>query len=68
MDVRDVVCEVSRKDAEARPDLEHDVGRLDPGERPCDVEDVVVDEEVLTEGLLGDDGHSSKAAAAFASI
>ena len=57
----------AREDAETRPDLEHDVRRVELAESPDDAEDVLVDEEVLAERLLGRDGHANpNAAAAFA--
>ena len=53
------------------PDLEHDVVGVELGEPGDDAEDVVVDEEVLAEGLLRRDAHGDgrpKAASAFRSI
>ena len=58
--------------AEARADLEHDVGGVELGQPGDDAEDVVVDEEVLPERLLGlrpaHGAGSPKAAVAFRSI
>ena len=52
MDVRDAVGEVRRQNAEAGPDLEHDVVRIELREPADHAEDVLVDEEVLAELLL----------------
>ena len=52
------VGENARQGAEARADLEGDVVRVELGEPGDDAEDVVVDEEVLAERLLGDAGRS----------
>src|SRR5207253_645450 len=68
MDVCDTLGEVAREDAAARADLEHDVVRPQLGEPADHAEDVLVDEEVLAERLLGRDAHSEKAVLAFASI
>src|SRR5262249_33641344 len=68
VDVGDPLGEVAREDAEARPDLEHDVVWLEVREAADDSEDVLVDEEVLAERLLRGDVHSPKAAVALASI
>ena len=68
---RDSLGEVVGQDAQARPDLEHDVVGVELGEPPDDAEDVVVDEEVLSELAVGCDRKlhgSENAAAAFASI
>ena len=65
---RDSLGEVFGQDAQARPDLEHDVVRLELREPPDDAEDVVVDEEVLPELAVGCDRElhgSENAAAAF---
>ena len=62
VDVCDAVGEEAGQDAEARADLEHDVGGVELGETPDHAEDVLVDEEVLAERLLRDDGHRPKAA------
>src|SRR5262245_9979468 len=64
----DAVGEEAREDAEARPDLQNNVRRLELGEALDHAEDVLVDEEVLAELLLGTDAHSPKQRAAFASI
>ena len=58
MDHRDAVGEVPREDAQARADLEDDVRAIERSEAADDPEDVLVDEEVLAEGLLGRDGHA----------
>ena len=59
-------------DAEPRADLEDDVGRVELGQPGDDAEDVVVDEEMLPEGLLrlrpAHGAGSPKAALAFRSI
>ena len=52
VDERDALGEVAGEDAEARPDLEHDVVRVELGEAADHAEDVLVDEEVLAELLL----------------
>ena len=49
VDVRDAVGEVAGQDAEAGPDLEHDVAGVELGEPADHAEDVLVDEEVLAE-------------------
>ena len=67
MDVAHAIGEVASEDAQARPDLEDDVVGVELGEATDDAEDVLVDEKVLAERLLGSDAHgSAKAAAAFA--
>ena len=59
--------EAAREDAETRADLEHDVRRAEIAESLDHAEDVLVDEEVLAQRLLGRDGHANpNAAAAFA--
>ena len=64
-----VVGEVTSEDAEARADLEHDVVRPEGAQPTDDAHDVLVDEEVLAEGLLGRDGHgSANAVAALACV
>ena len=69
VDPGDAVGEIRREDAEARPDLEHDVVGCQLGEPADHAEDVVVDEEVLPELLLCERVHGSeKSAEAFASI
>src|SRR5262249_46448799 len=69
VDSRDAIGEIRGQDAEARPDLEHDVVDVEVGESADDTEDVVVDEKVLPEPLLRTDAHRSwNATAAFASI
>ena len=65
---RDSLGEVFGQDPQAGPDLEHDVVRVELGEPPDDAEDVVVDEEVLSEIAVGCDRElhgSENAAAAF---
>ena len=52
VDERDALGEVAGEDAEARADLEDDVGGVELGEPADDAEDVLVDEEVLAELLL----------------
>src|ERR671935_234255 len=66
---RDAVGEIGGQDPEPRTDLEHDVLRRELREAADHAEDVLVDEEVLPELLLGErEPHESeKAAAAFAS-
>ena len=64
----DAVGEVAGEYAQPRPDLQDDVGRVELGQSPDHAEDVLVDEEVLAELLLRDDGHSPNAALALASI
>src|SRR4029450_3977298 len=69
------VGQVDGQDAEPRPDLEHNVRRVEPGESTDDAEDVLVGEKVLSElpprpcahgeGVATD---SAKAAVAFASM
>src|SRR3954454_23501577 len=49
MDMRHPLGEVLAQHAQAAADLEHDVVGPELGEPPDDVEDVRVDEEVLTE-------------------
>src|SRR5439155_9634096 len=66
--VRDACREVAREHTLPRSDLEDDVTGLQVGEPPDHAEDVLVDEEVLAELLLGEDPHSAKAALALASI
>ena len=70
VDVGDALGEEARQHAEARPDLEHDVGGVELGEPADHAEDVLVDQEVLAELLLGGRGGSrqAEAGAAFASI
>src|SRR4051812_6147580 len=74
VDVLAAVGEHAREDAESRADLEHDVLSVELREPRDDAEDVVVDEEVLTERLLRRDTHGSvgtgrpNASVAFASI
>ena len=61
----------SVKHPQAGPDLEHDVVCVELGEPPDDAEDVVVDEEVLSEIAVGCDRQlhgSENAAAAFPAI
>ena len=60
--VRDARGEEAREDAEAGPDLEHDVVGLELGEALDHAEDVLVDEEVLAERLPRRDAHSPNAA------
>ena len=65
---RDSLGEVFGQNPQAGPDLEHDVVRVELGEPPDDAEDVVVDEEVLSELAVGCDRKlhgSENAAAAF---
>src|ERR687887_632977 len=66
---RDAVGEIGGQDPEPRTDLEHDVLRRELREAADHAEDVLVDEEVLPELLLGErEPHESEnAAAAFAS-
>ena len=68
MDVRHVLAEVAREHAEARPDLEDDVVRLELGQAPDHTQDVRVDEEMLAEALPRNDAHSPNTRAALASI
>src|SRR6185503_1198507 len=63
-----VLGEVAREDAEPRPDLEHDVVRLERREPADHAQDVRVDQEVLAQILARRDAHSAKTRAAFASI
>ena len=51
VDERDALGEVAGEDAEARADLEDDVGGLELGEAADHAEEVLVDEEVLAELL-----------------
>ena len=51
---------IARQHAEPRPDLEHDVVRLELGQPPDHAEDVLVDEEVLAEALARSDAHSAE--------
>src|SRR5207248_1147814 len=71
-DPGNVIGQVAREDAEAGPDLEHDVVGPQVGEPADHAEDVLVDQEVLAQLLLGGDAigaHSSrKALVALASI
>src|SRR5207237_579715 len=63
------IGEIRREHAEAGPDLEHDVCLVELGEPADHAEDVLVDEEVLTELLLRANAHGSRNAVdAFASI
>ena len=67
MDEPCALGETAREDAETRADLEHDVRRAEIAESLDHTEDVLVDEEVLAQRLLGRDGHANpNAAAAFA--
>src|SRR5205823_8527774 len=70
MDEGHAVGQVAREDAQARPHLEHHVGRREPREPPDHVQKVVVDEEVLPQALLRPDAihGSAKTAVALASI
>ena len=69
MDVSGAVGEAAREDAEARPDLEHDVVSVELGQAFDHAEDVLVGEKVLAELLLRTDAHGQRnAAAALASI
>ena len=69
VDVAGPVGQALREHAQAGPDLEHDVLRAELGEALDHAEDVLVDEEVLAELLLGTDAHGNpKAAAALASM
>ena len=64
----DPVGQVGRQHAEAWADLEDDVGRRESGEPPDHAEEVHVDEKMLAEVPLRNDGHASEnAVAAFAS-
>ena len=58
VDVRAARREHPGQRAEARPDLEHDIGRVELGQACDDAEDVVVDEEMLAERLLRSAGRS----------
>jgi len=63
------VGDVTREHAESRPDLEHDVGGREIAHPLDHAEDVLVDEEMLAQRLLGLDGHARpNALAAFACI
>ena len=63
------IGEIRREDAETGSDLEDHVALAELRETRDHAEDVLVDEEVLTELLLRADAHGSpKATAAFASI
>src|SRR5439155_14398149 len=72
VDVCGTVGEERRQDAEARPDLEDDVAGPEHGQALDHAQDVLVDEEVLSELVPRRDarsGHGSpNAAAAFSSI
>src|SRR6266849_511474 len=69
VDPRNTICEIPRQDAEARPDLEHDVVFGELRQAADDPEDVLVDQEVLPQPLLRAHRQCSpKAAVAFASI
>ena len=59
VDVGAALGEEPGEDAEARPDLEHDVVGVELGQPGDDAEDVVVDEEVLAERLLRCDAHGA---------
>ena len=72
VDVPHAISEEGREHAEARADLERDVGGLQAGEPLDDAEQVAVDQEVLAERALRRDGphgrSSPNAAVALASI
>ena len=69
VDVSGAVGEAAGEDAEAGPDLEHDVVAVELGQSLDHAEDVLVDEEVLAELLLRANAHGRRnAAAALASI
>ena len=53
MDTLDALGQVPGQDAEAGADLEHDVVLLELREAPDHAEDVLVDQEVLADPLLG---------------
>jgi len=62
----DALGEVAREDPKPGTDLQDDIVRPELSETPDDAENVLVDEEVLTERLLGNDGHDRpNAIAAF---
>ncbi len=72
MDVIHAVREEGRQHAQARTDLQDDIGPVELGQAVDHAEHVAVDQEVLAEGLLRSDaahvGGSPKAVAAFSSI
>jgi len=71
MHLGDPVGEVRGEDSEPGPDLEHHILGVELGEAPDDPENVVVDQEVLPEGLVrsGRQRHGNeKATEALASI
>jgi hypothetical protein len=68
VDERDARSKVPGDHAEAGADLQDNVLGAQLGEPTDDAEDVLVDEEVLAELLLGRDPHSPNAAVALASI
>ena len=69
VDVSGAIGEAAGEDAEAGPDLEHDVVVVELGQSLDHAEDVLVDEKVLAELLLRANAHGRRnAAAALASI
>ena len=69
VDLPHAIRQERRQDAETWPDLQHDVVLVKVGETADDAQDVLVDEEVLPELLLGANGHENpNKARAFASI
>src|SRR5215210_5781157 len=68
VNMQDTLGEELREDAEPGADFEDDVARHELGQPLDHPQDVVVDEEVLPERLLGRDAHTPKAAVAFVSI
>src|SRR5262249_17860262 len=69
MDELDAIGEEAGEDPEPRADLEYDVAGSQIAQTAHDAEDVLVDEEVLAERLLGCAAHGRRSAAmAFASV
>jgi len=64
---RDARGEAHREHPQAAPDLEHDVMVVELGQALDDVEQVAVDEEVLTEVAGAPGAHQPKTAAALRS-
>src|SRR5438034_5903711 len=63
VDLLDAVGEKGGQDAQTGADLEHDVALVQLGLPPDHAEDVLVDEKVLPELLLGPNGHARPRAA-----
>ena len=68
--VRDALREEARQHTEAGADLQHDVVGREPGEPSDHAQDVLVDEEVLPQGLARRDvtAHRPNTRVAFSSI